>query len=358
MATTLLGDGTIDEAAHDEGDFLDSGSGDDVIVGDNALIERRGDTLSPRMRVLSGTTIYGATFDVIDGQPLVTGAEQLTPTGVYASGRVSRTIQLFDHDNDFEDDSAKQETHGDDYIAGGADDDEIFGQLGDDVIQGDGDMGGGNGVTTMNSIDHGLSTGDTQTGQTVLVQDDDVIQLITLVGAGRNSSDGTLSNPSVEGAEDGDDYVEGGGGSDVIFGNFGQDDLIGGSSSLFGLTTLAAGLRPDVDDTIFGGAGTRIERNDIGDATERGHASDADYILGDNGNIFRLVGINGNDSMAFLTFEYDNYTDGLLPPDPLNIIPRGIELLDYTFGDDLAGIGGRSGVRWDRRRRDSWHGWK
>ena len=37
--------------------------------------------------------------------------------------------------------------------------------------------------------------------------------------------------PSVENRDtDGDDYVEGGGGNDVIFGNLGQDDLIGGTT--------------------------------------------------------------------------------------------------------------------------------
>jgi hypothetical protein len=72
-------------------------------------------------------------------------------------------------------------------------------------------------------------------------------------------------NPSFEADTDGDDYIEGGGGNDTIFGGLGQDDIIGGSSSLFTLVT--PDLRPDGADMIFGGAGTRIDRNDIGQAT-------------------------------------------------------------------------------------------
>ena len=53
-----------------------------------------------------------------------------------------------------------------------------------------------------------------------------------------------------------------------IFGNLGQDDIIGGSSDLyFGLSTPAK--RPDGADLIFGGSGTRIAHGDIGDATRR-----------------------------------------------------------------------------------------
>ena len=105
-------------------------------------------------------------------------------------------------------------------------------------------------------------------------------------GAGDPTAPLTI-RPSVDNrATDGDDYIEGGGGNDVIFGNLGQDDIVGGSSDLFSLTTPAQ--RPDGADLIFGGAGTRDRpqrrrRHDRRPATR----SDADAILGDNGNIFR-----------------------------------------------------------------------
>src|SRR5207302_1720809 len=92
---------------------------------------------------------------------------------------------------------------------------------------------------------------------------------------------------------DGDDYIEGGPGTDTIFGNLGQDDIIGGSSNLFSLSTAAR--RADRSDLLFGGSGgTDIARLDAGDTSTNGHASDADTIIGDNGDIFRLVGVNGN----------------------------------------------------------------
>src|SRR5262249_36925065 len=108
--------------------------------------------------------------------------------------------------------------------------------------------------------------------------------------------------PSFEAATDGDDYIEGNAGNDTIFGNLGQDDIIGGNSSLFSLTDVAH--RADGNDTIFGGAGTDTLRNDAGDSL---HYRDADMILGDNGNIYRLVGTGGTYGNAYLTFVYDNY---------------------------------------------------
>src|SRR5262249_42903937 len=155
-----------------------------------------------------------------------------------------RDVTLLDHSG-----SPLPGTYGDDAIAGGAGDDSIFGELGNDTIQGDGSVSLTVSLTTPSAEDFN--------------------------GAGT----------------DGDDYVEGNGGEHLIFGDLGQDDLIGGSSSLFGLDTPAK--RPDGKDTIFGGAGTRTARNDAGDTSAAGHARDADAILGDNGNLLRLVGGTG-----------------------------------------------------------------
>ena len=191
-------------------------------------------------------------------------------------------------------------------------------------------------------------------------------------------------NASFEGSGDADDYIEGNGGNDVVFGNLGQDDIVGGSSSLFGLNTPAQ--RPDGDDILFGGAATRIDRYELGQGgnsvpnTIAEHAFDADVILGDNGNILTLVNtaapnpnltVGGNlavmggtlDSLTitgggaltlgagggFLTFNYDQTSDigsdANAPRDPQNrgserVIPRVYQLLDYTLGNDSVGIGG------------------
>src|SRR5262249_4066121 len=123
------------------------------------------------------------------------------------------------------------------------------------------------------------------------------------VSASRNAMNELLVSPSFEDVTDGDDYIEGNGGNDVVFGNLGQDDIVGDSSDLFSLTTLDR--RPVGADLLFGGAGTHIGRNDLGDVGANGHGRDADLILGDNGDIFRLVGINGVNGGAYRTFNYD-----------------------------------------------------
>jgi hypothetical protein len=145
----------------------------------------------------------------------------------------------------------------------------------------------------------------------------------------------------------GADTIEGGGGSDTVFGGLGQDDIIGGSSNLFGQAT--PDQRSDVGDFLFGGAGTRLAQDDLGageDSTQgtfADHASDADIILGDNGNLYRPVQASGGSKTgtAFLTFVYDSTSDiGSDPNNPtapqsrgsLRVIPRVYQTLDYTPG--------------------------
>ncbi|MFC1542035.1 calcium-binding protein, partial [Candidatus Latescibacterota bacterium] len=285
----------------DSGDRIDGGMDDDVIAGDNADVLRRGDALSPRIRVLSGDRIYGEnTGD--DGVAMVTGVAQLNPTGVE-----ERIIVLLDHT-----DTTNPTLYGSDYIAGGIDDDVIFGQLGNDTIQGDG------------SID-------------------------LEVAAFRDTDGMLVVNASLESEGDGDDYIEGGGDTDLVFGNLGQDDIIGGSSNLFGQDTPEK--RPDGSDLLFGGAGTDIARNDAGDESARGHARDADVILGDNGTILRLVGTGGVSDGAFLEFNYDQ-SSPFEDRGDLRIIPRAVNMLDYIFG----GIDIDASAANDRGAADEIHG--
>jgi Ca2+-binding RTX toxin-like protein len=120
---------------YDSVDYLDGGTGDDVIAGDNAEICFAADPADPRMRALEGTQIYGVTPPSTvntgnDGLALVTGAWQSNPDGT-----IQRHVILLDHADD-----TSEFLYGSDYIAGGADDDLIFGQVGDDVIQGDGTL--------------------------------------------------------------------------------------------------------------------------------------------------------------------------------------------------------------------------
>ena len=257
----LIGGHTI-AGRHDGNDTIDGGAGYDVIAGDNAVITPSFNNQSPRYRVLIGTILYDEM-----GNPLVTPDSQPNP-----QDSPERTIRLLDHNE-----NTNPATYGNDSIAGGDDNDLIFGQLGDDTLQGDSSI-----ITVANE---------------------------------------TLS--SVDGDNDGDDYLEGGGGNDVIFGNLGQDDIIGGSSSLFG--NLTSDQRPNGKDTIFGGSQAMINSDP---PTNDLPAEDADVIVGDNGNIFRIVGINGENTGGFLDFDYSDY-------DPLvEIVPRVLKLLDYDLQKD------------------------
>src|SRR4051794_19333721 len=85
--------------------------------------------------------------------------------------------------------------------------------------------------------------------------------------------------PAVGRDTDGDDYIEGNGGSDLVFGGLGQDDIIGGNSNLFSLGgDHGSALRPDAADLLFGGSGDNIARNDAGVTGPDQHARDADAI--------------------------------------------------------------------------------
>ena len=278
------------------GDVIDGGEGSDLVFGDSVRIESKGDSTNPRFRVLRGAMIYDA-----DGNALVTDTWRIAPGGTPSWGQYQ--ITLLDGD----DMVAAPELNGaaDDYLAGGPGNDMIFGQAGDDVVQGDG------------STNRALTGG-------------------ARVGGYRDSDNLLHLNPSFTASSDGDDYIEGGAGNDVIFGNLGQDDLIGGNSNLFGLDT--AEQRADGSDLIFGGAGMAICYNDTGAA----HARDADVILGDNGNIFRLLGSGG----TYLIFSYDNYG-------PVKIIPRAVQWLDYTPGGPDYNL---AGALQDMGARDEIHG--
>jgi Ca2+-binding RTX toxin-like protein len=297
-------------------DVVTSGAGDDRILGhegDDTIYGSAGDD-----DLIGGHDVAGRVdgADVIDGgaghDVIVGDNGSVARTGLATSPRVrtlagttldggvnvdpavmpdgipQRTIVLFDHAT-----GTAAGTWGADSLAGGAHDDLIFGGLGDDVIQGDGS-------TAFTSL--------------------------------------AVSRLSADGAGDGDDYIEGNGGNDLIFGNLGQDDIVGGSSSLFGLG--AASDRLDGADVIHGGSGTHATRNDAGDvAAGDDHGRDADMILGDNGNVYRIVG-TGSANGVYTSFAYDGAY-------AVRIIPRVADLLDYAAvvgglgaGDEIHGESG------------------
>ncbi len=328
---------------HDGGDRIDGGGGADAIAGDNAEITRKADAISPRFRELTNTgEIYGEDGDE-DGRVLVETTYQANPDGIS-----EQTILILDAAASA---MGSVALYGDDFIAGGADDDTIFGQFGNDTIQGDGGIGGvsvNNGTAinemsvliptdNLDDIAAGFTAGAERDGS-VLDGVDETTGLLNI-----DTSFGV--NAAMNAANDGDDYIEGNAGEDVIFGNLGRDDIIGGSSDLYGLTDPAE--RPDGNDFIFGGAGTQIDRDSTNDLSNAQiHGRDSDVIVGDNGNIYRLVedttenGPNAPATAEYLTFAYDTYGE------TTRLLPRAVEFLDYTEGDPSASgtIGGNDEI--------------
>ena len=229
----------------------------------------------------------------------------------------------------------------------------MFGELANDLMQGDGEI-----VALKDAVidpDY-LHYGVTAYG----LPDDDYDELVFYIPERSNLEE--LFN-------DADDYMEGNGGSDLMYGGLGQDDMIGGSSALFGLDDANAALlgftaeqlRPDASDVIYGGAGNpvRVARNDFVGLTDTDtgsdaatvavpmdddpmieeadrHSLDADFIMGDNANVYRLVGTedydgDGTSTFGFLEFNYDQTSDFEDRGD-IRIIPRAMQQLDYTLG--------------------------
>jgi len=77
-------------------------------------------------------------------------------------------------------------------------------------------------------------------------------------------------------------------GTDLIFGGLGQDDLIGGSSDLFGYSTRAQRSGDHVRRDLRRTSATGVGLNNLGDTGLDGHSHDADVIAGDNAQIVRL----------------------------------------------------------------------
>jgi hypothetical protein len=249
----------------------------------------------------------------------------------------------------------------------------IFGQAGNDTVQGDGSID----YVSHILIDNGLgamivSASDKLGGRVGVYQ-----TATNIAGNPFRAADNSLVlRPSFDGAADGQDYIEGNAGSDLLFGNQNQDDLIGGNSDMFSLKdptfNISQSLRPDGSDLIFGGSGVAVARNAIGDATidangnitttANGHANDSDAIVGDNGDIIRLVGVKGSVAdpvglrtvasftmnadltttpiatmvqsfNGFLRFNYDTSTaEGTPYDETVKIVVRAVRLLDYSPG--------------------------
>ncbi|WP_375173688.1 matrixin family metalloprotease [Pseudooceanicola sp.] len=336
------GDDVIDgDNAESRDDLQASLAGRDLIFGDNVELDRRGvfldDFTDPRYTTLTGSQLYSvdagemSTGDAVEGVLLITGTPFANPDGTAVWSDYE--IDILNHDG--------IPIGGDDYIAGGAAQDSIFGQLGDDTIQGD---GGIQGVFSQNAY---LTTAALDVDR---IHSDGVVD--DGVYAYRNTNGELQINASYETIYDDDDYIEGNGGDDVIFGGLGQDDIIGDNSSFFSLN-FAERTDYTGSDMIFGGSGQRIERNEYTEvasgvadevvdiSTSDRHSRDSDMVMGDNGDIYRILGAGGD----YLSFTYDGMDDVVsehygvddLSRGSDRIVIRGAGLLDYTEGGDAFG---------------------
>jgi Ca2+-binding RTX toxin-like protein len=304
--------------------MVDGGLADDLVFGDAAQLMRRDvdpyaavlaqNITNPRFQTLTGTAIYSQLTATL-GQNLNDGIARKyrDANGSYAPDWAEYVIVNLYHSDSIA--SLYPNSYGNDYLAGGAADDMIFGQLGGDVIQGDGS------IDLPPAVSMTCVTGNVGAAHTLFAN---------LVGACRDATNSLQLNASHDdnagAGSDSADYIEGGAGGDVIFGNQGQDDIIGGSSNLFTLTTPAQ--RNDLPNMIFGGSGTDVVRNDSGASGVNAHSHDADAIIANNGNIVRLVGTSGTPlATGFLAYNYDNFAG-----ETERIVPRAFQLLDYTKG--------------------------
>src|SRR5262249_50109640 len=138
---TIYGNGGDDVLIGGPGnDAIDGGAGRDLVFGDNVTLDRTGhlgNFTNLRFETLQGTQIY-STAPTTAGQDLASNAPQVDPRGHGAWG--DYVITMYDTLPDKSKSVTVAGSFGNDYLAGGPDDDMIFGQAGNDTAQGDGSI--------------------------------------------------------------------------------------------------------------------------------------------------------------------------------------------------------------------------
>lgn len=258
---------------------------------------------------------------------------------------------------------------GADIVHGGDDDDDIvgmggadwlFGDAGNDFIWGDGYSADPvSGIYTPNDT-HGDDFLSGGAGNDVLVGQGGADQLMGGTGDdwlwGDDSDEATSGTPwSLHGNDyldggEGADRLIGGGGSDILFGGAGNDLLWGDSGSADepvmyqGADYLDGGDGDDQlhggggDDTVLGGAGNDLLWGDDSESVTPLEAQGSDYLDGGDGND-QLVGGGGRD-----TLDGGAGNDVLFGDDEVENVAlegHGNDILDGQAGNDtLMGGGG------------------
>src|SRR6266700_527699 len=263
----------------------------DVILGDNGTIVRTVDGVNWAQDPIAGgakrdvTLTYGDRPDCSTG---VCGGD--TIEGDAANDRI-----YCEGGNDTIDGDATGHGNsgapGDDYVEGTKNVDTIHGNDGrDDLIGGSSEIASGNGDAAVGRPDAGdIIDGDA--GADVIAGDNAVVSKLGLCPNG-GTGDVITQRPGMDNCQrtirlldlgtsaagtygddriNGDDYAEGNQDTDAVYGDAGQDDLIGGSSHVASgsAATKSAVGEPDTGDTVFGG-------------------DDEDVVLGDNGAVLRI----------------------------------------------------------------------
>ncbi len=260
---TIVGDGGADE--------LIGSVGNDLLMGDNALLEEEfhgtdyldgGDGNDSLFGYGKDDELYGgAGDDILEGD--------------------SNTVASGKHGSDYLDGEG-----GDDKIQGDGGADTLFGGDGVDQLFGDADdtplvnqgadyMDGGAGADYLRAYG----------GDDILFGGDGNDQM--LGEAGNDYMDGEADDDLVAGG-DGDDTINGALGNDDLQGGNGDDDIGGGA----GIDQLSGGAG---DDTIAGGDGNDQLAGNEGNDALSGDAG-ADTFFGDDGND-TINGGSGSDSM-------------------------------------------------------------
>ena len=281
-------------------DLIDGGSDQDLVFGDSAILQRQPNANDPRFVTLASQLMY-TTLALANVN--VTARQYRDTTADVPSWAFYDITELWHTDT---------ETigFGNDTIAGGAGHDVIFGQLGDDRIQGDGD------------IDDSVSA---------------VRDLLT---------NALALDPSTDGAGDGDDYIEGGGGADLHLRQPGPGRPHRRQLELLHADHARPASRWRRRHLRRLGHRDRAATTSAAPAIDR-FARDADVILGDNGNVFRLVGV-GNVATRRLPGLHVRHRVRRHRAHPR---PRR-QLLDYTLGGRDFNPAGYALTRPRRRRRD------
>ena len=317
---------TLVTASSDLGDVIDAGLGNDAVLGDSGSILRKATDL--RMR---------------------TGGTTADATAMASPDSPSRGYWLFTSP------TLAAGTFGADMIAGGAGNDALFGQAGADVIQGDGaldlnrngksDISENLGVGAWSGADAYAKLISLQkagakfmgqsvvgaTGGSTLLTPTSPGMLDYVFGSLASPEIGTVGGGVMLAVKasitdfagvgtDGDDYIEGGSGSDVVFGNGGQDDIIGGSSDLFGGLLTSTGSAATAAnaagaDILFGGSGGSV--GELSSASGSGHAREGNSIAAGNATILRFVASGGY-----------QYVSSVLSNTSANVVRRSVQLLD------------------------------